>query len=56
MPGKKTLRRKHEYVPDSLVRHIESRMKELNLPTRVESMEEIARELDKLVIKKRIIK
>lgn len=47
MRGKK----KHEWVPESLVKQIEKRMENAN--TRVEAMEQIARELDRIIIKKR---
>jgi DNA topoisomerase IA len=46
--------RKYEYCPESLVKHIERELKEINKenPTRIEAMEKIAEELDKLVIKR----
>lgn len=46
-------KRKYEYVPESLVRHIDREMKEINAETRIEAMEQIARELDRMVIKRR---
>jgi hypothetical protein len=54
MPGKKTLTRKNQYVPDSLLKHIERELKEIQKqnPTRVEAMENIARELDEMIIKR----
>lgn len=52
MHGKK---RKQEWIPESLVKHIERELGEINRqhPTRVEAMERIARKLDELVIKKK---
>lgn len=47
--------RKIEYVPGSLVRHIDRELKEMNdtNATRVEAMEHIARELDRIIIRRR---
>ena len=47
--------KKHEWVPYSLVKHIERKMKEIDKqhPTRIEAMNMIAKELDTFVIKKR---
>jgi len=46
-------KRKMEWVPESLVRQIERRMKEIHANTRVEAMEQIAEDLDKMIIKRR---
>lgn len=46
-------KRKQEWVPESLVKQIERKMKERNFETRVQAMEEIAKELDRIIIKRR---
>lgn len=46
-------KRKQEWIPESLVNHIEREMREMKAETRVEAMEHIARELDRMVIKRR---
>lgn len=57
MLGKKTKHRKLIYAPDSLVRHIQIKMKELPPEgTYVEAMEKIANDLDELIIKKKRLK
>ena len=50
---KKTLTRKYEYIPNSLVQQIERKMKEINASTRVQAMEEIAKDLENRIIKRR---
>lgn len=52
---RKMRKRKYEYVPDSLVRHIDRIRKEINAETRIEAMEQIAKELDRIVIRRRKI-
>ena len=46
-------KRKMEYAPDSLVRHIERTMKEKHFEQRVDAMDYIAEELDRVIRKRR---
>jgi len=58
MRGRRRYGAKLEYCPESLVKHINNTMKELGKknPTRIEAMEKIAEELDRIIIKKGRIK